>query len=85
MSFAKPPFDYEAVVYTEEASALASEILDAIGRVSIPDERVRRAIIAAALTTAAQRCDGNERADVEIPDGIASAVRLMLTETHPPE
>lgn len=72
---------YEEVVYAEECDALALELKAVLDEVKVPDGRVRRAILAAAIVTAAQLVDGNsmpEDTDVIRSGGVAECVKQIL-------
>lgn len=76
------PMTYEAAVYDDECMSIMRAILDACSEASkIPDKRVRCAIIASAMKTAAQVLDGNDmprESSVLKPGGIAAGLAALL-------
>lgn len=81
--------EYEVAVYAEECDALTLAIKNVIKPAfdGIPDQRVRSAVTAAALLTAAQLLDGNEmprETEVLKPNGVAENLAHLFRRQYRP-
>lgn len=75
-------FTYETCVYMEQVEALTNEILAVMHRHvgDIEDDRVRNAMAAAALITAAQTVDALKMPEKYRVNGVSGLMREMVVK-----
>lgn len=75
-------FTYETCVYMEQVEALTNDILAVLQKHvgDIKDDRVRNAMAAAALITAAQTVDALEMPEKYRVNGVSGLMREMVVK-----